>query len=106
MELSPTHLSLWSTACTGFGWLTNHWLKVGLDRRSRLRDFRNRISCILAEIESEPDGKLLASHRKSKAIVRDESASIAEDIRWWRRKRFKRTSLTYCSLTESDAQSE
>ena len=106
MDLSPTQLSLLGTVCTAVGWLTNHWLRIGLDRRSRLRNFRNRISCVIAEIEAEADKGIYSTHRKSKPVVRDESASIMEDIRWWRRNRLKRISLKYCGLTERDAGSD
>jgi len=106
MELSPTQLSLWSTACTAIGWLTNHWLRVGLDRRTRLRNFRNRVSCITAEIEVETDKDLRTAHRRSTPIVRNESASIEEDVRWWRRDRFKHLVVKYCGATERDAENE
>jgi hypothetical protein len=102
MEFTPTQLAFWSTACLAIGWLINHFLVIGRDRTKRLREFRNSISVLLDKFKTSPNVDLIIIHHQSVANLKESSARMLEDIRFWKRDRFSRACSEYCGMSHQD----
>jgi hypothetical protein len=103
MELTAQILTTASALGVGYllGYL-NHGLTSRRESDSRRRVFRGTIRAIAARIEPAHFISLHKTYLESVPEVRDECSKIADDIRFWRRKRFTTTGERYCTFKQSD----
>jgi len=99
---------------TLIGWIVvtrnNHLLAIQRDRETRQhsvaaakdgrkRDFRAAVSSVRDGFDTTPDDRLFETHQASVSRVRDECASIIDDIPEAGRDGFQRSRDAYLSLT-------
>lgn len=83
------------------GWFGHLWT-VRREQNSRKRVFRDRVSCVISEIEAVTTDKLLATHWENLPKVREACAVVQEDISKRRRARFDRARKNYGGLKDED----